>query len=318
MLHVGQREYHRTDGTSKQVTVLESGPKNSHIKPAVTGPGIFLLLIFGMRPGKKKRSYVRYLPVYGSFSTGLIYLSIGVIAILSFLKIKDGGADESSLLAFLYDHNAGKILFWIILSGTICFVLWRIYETIADPYDYGKGLTGLARRTGIAMSTIPDILIALTALQVLMGTGNIQIDGRPLEQRQLVEDVLQKGWGSEAVIAIGVIVCLTALVQFYYGITRGYKERLDIVHYSLTMRKITHVLAWIGYLARGIILGIIGFFFIKAAVKDSASHVVNTDKAFDFIGDHVGHLYFILAAVGTICYGIFMFVLAFAYDADKD
>ena len=83
-----------------------------------------------MRPGQNKTSYVRYLPVYGSFSTGLIYLSIGVIAILSFMKIKDGGADESSLLAFLYDHTAGKVLFWIILLGTICYVLWRIYETV--------------------------------------------------------------------------------------------------------------------------------------------------------------------------------------------
>lgn len=292
--------------------------KKSHLKNANHWAEHFLHLISGMRPGQNKTSYVRYLPVYGSFSTGLIYLSIGVIAILSFMKIKDGGADESSLLAFLYDHTAGKVLFWIILLGTICYVLWRIYETVTDPYGYGKSLTGLARRTGIAMSTIPDILIALTALQVLMGTGNIQIDGRPLEQRQLVEDVLQKGWGSAAVIAVGVIVCLTALVQFYYGITRGYKERLDIVHYSLTMRKATHALAWVGYLARGVILGIIGFFFIKAGVKNSASHVVNTDKAFDFIGDHVGHLYFILAAVGTICYGVFMFILGFAYDADKD
>ena len=271
-----------------------------------------------MRQGHNKRSYVRYLPVYGSFSTGLIYLSIGVIAILSFMKIKDGGADESSLLAFLYDHVAGRILFWIILAGTICYVLWRIYETVTDPYGYGKSLAGLARRTGIAMSTIPDILITLTALQVLRGTGNIQIDGRPLEQRQLVEDALEKGWGTEAIIVIGIVVCLTALIQFYYGITRGYKERLDIVHYSLAMRKATHVLAWIGYLARGIILGIIGFFFIKAGVKDSATYVVNTDKAFDFIGDHVGHLYFILVAVGTICYGAFMFILGFAYDADKD
>jgi hypothetical protein len=45
---------------------------------------------------------------------------------------------------------------------------------------------------------------------------------------------------------------------------------------------------------------------------------VNTDKAFDFIGDQVGHVYFILVAVGTIFYGLFMFALGITYDADND
>jgi hypothetical protein len=45
--------------------------------------------------------------------------------------------------------------------------------------------------------------------------------------------------------------------------------------------------------------------------------VVNTDKAFDFIGDDVGHLYFIMVAAGTICYGLFMFVFGWYYDTDK-
>ena len=264
------------------------------------------------------RTYIRYLPLYGSFSTGLIYLSIGVIAILSFLKIKEGGADESSLLAFIYDYTAGKIFFWIILLGTVCYILWRIFETIKDPYEYGNDLQGFAKRAGIAMSTIPDVLIAITAIQVITGTGNIQVDGQPLEQRMLVGSMLQKGSGDIAVIVLGAVVCITALVQFYYGVTRGYKERLDIAHFSSRMKKVTHLLAWVGYLARGIILAIIGFFFTKAGVLRSASHVVNTDKAFDFIGDNVGHVWFILVALGTICYGIFMFILGFAYDADKD
>lgn len=35
-------------------------------------------------------------------------------------------------------------------------------------------------------------------------------------------------------------------------------------------------------------------------------------------GDHVGHVYFILVAIGTICYGIFMLAHGMAYDAEKD
>ena len=94
---------------------------------------------------------------------------------------------------------------------------------------------------------------------------------------------------------------ITALVQFFYGISKGYKERLNIDHFSKLTTWLTHFLAWFGYFSRGIILGIIGFFFIKAGILEDAQFVVNTDKAFDFIGDHVGHFYFIVVAAGTIC-----------------
>jgi hypothetical protein len=130
--------------------------------------------------------------------------------------------------------------------------------------------------------------------------------------------MLQWQAGSLIVISIGCIFCFTAIVQFLYGVTQGYKERTDIDHLSRATTITVHWLAWIGYSARGFILGIIGFFFVKAGVLKDAHHVVNTDKAFDFIGDHVGHAYFILTAVGTIAYGLFMLLMGITYDHDKD
>ena len=102
-----------------------------------------------------------------------------------------------------------------------------------------------------------------------------------------------------------------------YAISRAYWERLDIYMLSRWKQTTIHILAWAGHFARGIILGIIGFFCIKAGITETAHYVVNTDKAFDFIGDHIGHVYFILVSIGTICYGVFSFVLGAYYDSDK-
>ena len=269
---------------------------------------------------KRKKTigfYVNYLPVYGCLSTGLIYCGIGIIAILSFMKIKDGGADESSLLAYLNESFIGKIIFWLIILGTICYVIWRIVESIKDPYAYGHDAKGIARRIGIAMSTIPDALITLTGIQIMLGTSGIRVDGQPVQLRQTASSMLDETWGEWAVISIGVVTILTALVQFFYGVSKGYKERLDIAHFSKRMKTITHVLAGAGYFSRGVIVGIIGFFFMKAGILDSPEYIVNTDKAVDFIGDHVGHFFFILLSAGTISYGVFMFIQGSAYDPDK-
>jgi hypothetical protein len=267
---------------------------------------------------KQKRIFVHYLPAYGCVATGLIYVSVGVIAILSFLKIKSGGADESSLLAFLNDFVAGKVAIWVILLGTMSYIIWRIYESITDPYGYGKEGKGIAKRIAIALSSLADALIAYTAIEILLGSSKIGANGEPKQQQQLVKEILEQTWGQWLIIGTGVLIGLTALIQFYYGVTRGYKERLDVDHLSTTLTTIIHLLAGAGYLARGIILAITGFFFIKAGIAEDEGYIVNTDKAFDFIGDHMGHIYFIMAAIGTIFYGLFMFTLAVSYDPDKD
>lgn len=267
---------------------------------------------------KKKRKHIALsLAVYGCVATGVIYLAIGVIAILSFLRIKNGGADESSLLVFLNDYLLGKILIWIILLGTLSYMIWRIYEAITDPYAYGSKPWGIAKRTGIALSTVADALIAYSAIQALVGGSNIPENGQPKVQREAVGNILQESWGQTFIIIIGAVVLIVAVTQFIYGITRGYRERLDIAQFSKVVKKTIFTLGLIGYTARGIIIGIIGFFFIKAGITVKEQYIVNTDKAFNFIGDHVGHLYFILVAIGTIFYGLFMFALGITYDNDK-
>jgi len=267
---------------------------------------------------KSKNKFFKYLPIYGCISTGLSYAGVGTIAMLSFLKVRKGGADESSMLAILNDVIIGKILLWIILIGTACYIVWRIFEAVTDPYGYGKDLVGLGKRLGIALSIVADLLIVNAAVRVLLGIGNIQQSGEPVEERELVANMLDQPWGSFIVAAMGIVVLAAAVVQLVYGVTEGYKERLDIDHYSKAGKRIVHFLAWVGYSSRGIIVGIIGFFLLKATFTDDLEFVVNTDKAFDFIGDEIGYVPFIIVALGTICYGIFMIILGIAYDQDKD
>lgn len=271
-----------------------------------------------MTISKKRRRYIRYLPLVGCVSTGAIYVSVGVIALLALFSIREGGADENSLLAFLSNYMAGVVLVWIILVGMVSYIAWRIFEAFRDPYNYGSDMTGIGRRAGIGLSSIADALIAYSAIAVLVGASNYSEDGEPTEQREMVGSMLRQDWGEWLIIGLGLVVIVTAVVQFTYGVTRGYKERVDIAHFNNTKKSIIHFLAWVGYFSRGFILGIIGFFFIKAGFLEEERHVVNTDKAFNFIGENVGNIPFALVAVGTICYGFFMFAMGITYDVDND
>lgn len=249
-------------------------------------------------------------------ATGTLYLGIGIIALLSFFKVRNGGADESSIMVVLNDFILGKILILLILSGTACYVAWRIFEVINDPYHYGRSWRGLGKRTGIALSTTTDALILIAGVRVLLGISAIQGDGQPVEERAMTESLLSGGYGW-IVILIGISFLATAIVQLVYGFTRGYRERVDEHDFNGILENIFHVLALYGYGARGLILGIIGYFFLMAGIQHDAGVVVNTDKAFDFIGDNVSHALFIITAAGTIAYGCFLFALGITYKPSK-
>lgn len=261
----------------------------------------------------RKIKLLKALTLTGCFSTGIIYSGIGIIAILSFLKLKNGGADESSFFVLLNGFVAGQVLNWMIVLGALCFIIWRFYEAFKDPYHIGKDAKGVLLRTGAAFSSGADAFIALSVLRALFGQQKAPVTGEPVQQQDMVAHFLKFQWGQTLVMTIGIIILITAAVLILYGLSERFTETIKVKDFSKKQKILLHAIAYAGYFSRGAILMIIGFFFVESAVKNNGSYIVNTDKAFDFIGDHVGHPWFILIAVGTISYGVYMFILGLHY-----
>ena len=64
----------------------------------------------------------------------------------------------------------------------------------------------------------------------------------------------------------------------------------------------------LGYTARGIVLGIIGYFLLQAALQSDASEAQGTEGALNFLSTTGGPYLMAAVAIGLACYGIFMFV----------
>ena len=266
--------------------------------------------------GVKKNKVLKLLTFVGCFSTGIIYAAVGIIAILSFLRLKKGGADESSFFVLLNGFVAGRMLNWLIIFGAICFIIWRFYEAIKDPYKIGGDVKGIIIRTGAAFSSFADAFIAFSVFQALFSQQKALKTGEPVQQRNMAWALLENDWGAELMIAVAIIVLITAVVLMFYGLSKRFTETIDGTHFNKNQKSVLHGIAYAGYLSRGIILGIIGYSFLRAAITNNGNSVVNTDKAFDFIGDNFGGVPFILVAIGTTCYGVYMFVLGMHYDID--
>jgi hypothetical protein len=178
----------------------------------------------------------------------------------------------------------------------------------------GNDTNGILLRTGTACSSAADAFIVLSALRATFDQHKAPLTGEPTQQKHMVAHLLQFHWGQTAVLLIGVIILVTAVVLVLYGLSKRFTEAIRADHFNKKQKSIVHAIAYAGYFSRGVILLITGFFFVKSAIKNKSTYIVNTDKAFDFIGDHIGHPWFILIALGTMLYGGYMFVLGLNYD----
>lgn len=254
---------------------------------------------------------------FGCVATAVVYVLLGLFALLSLFRLKDGGADEASVLKFFEDVQLGKVVISIILLGMLAYMMWRFYEAINDPYQYGRQGKGIIIRLLTAFSAISDGLIAWPAIESLIGMNPATKSGNPEAQRESINGMMEHTAGVWLVAAIGCITLITAIVQFVYVFKEAYEERIDFQKLSPAKRRIITSLSYAGHIARGIILGIIGFFMFKAAITRNGRLVVNTDKAFDFLGDNIGKPVFAVIAFGTICYGFFMMAMGYYYDFRK-
>lgn len=260
--------------------------------------------------------WVRLLARFGCVATALVYALLGVVALLSLMRIRHGGADEASIAKLLEEVPGGKVVTGIILLGMLAFVVWRFYEAINDPYQYGRRWKGVFIRVVTACSAVSDALIGWPALASLLGTNTAAADGEPAAQRQSFAHLMEQG-GAWAVCLVGLVTSVTAVVQFVYAFRRLYEERIEMDALRPARQTLVHVTAWVGQAARGIVLGIMGFFMLKAGLTQNAALIRNTDKAFDFLGDNLGRAVFAVVAVGTLFYAVFMTLLGYYYDFRK-
>jgi len=245
----------------------------------------------------------------GCCAIGTVYVLIGVGAMLALLRIAAPAADEQRILHRILELPLGGALIGAVALGTLAYILWLIFDAVFDPYGFGDGLKGMAERIGIALTTVTYGKIGWSAVKALMGSG-----ARGEQERQrLTSHVLEWSGGRWLVGVAGVLVAIVGLLQIKFVYQGEHWRWIEPRRASRFARVMVDALAWAGYGARCAILLVLGWFLLHAAWAFDPNDVGDTDSAFDFLGlsgSAAGHVLFSVVALGTICYGLFMYVNA--------
>ena len=91
---------------------------------------------------------IRYLAKAGYSSRGVVYLVIGVFALLAAIGSGENKSAKDALSTVL-SQPFGTVMIVVLIAGLVGYVLWRLIQAIFDTDGHGRTLKGFTIRIGL-------------------------------------------------------------------------------------------------------------------------------------------------------------------------
>jgi len=202
----------------------------------------------------------------GFVARGLIYVILGVLAWK--LAIGSGGtsADQQGALRAIAHQPFGHALLLLVAIALAGYAFWRLFRAALGHGPEGSDSS--ADRIAALGSGIAYAGLCALAVDILLGSGT---------SHKTAAGVF--GWtaGTWLVGAAGVVFIGIGGYQAYRGFSRDFLEDSKTGEMDAAVRRVFESIAVAGYVARAVVLGLVGVFLVKAAVEFDPNNAVGLD-----------------------------------------
>ena len=251
----------------------------------------------------KKEQWLQRFARFGFASIGVVYCLMGFLTVMAALGLSSKKADKSEAFKFIYDQPFGKIMLVAIALGMMGYVMFRIFQAFLDTEKKGNDAKGITSRLSYASSAV--IYSSLIIYAIKLASGN---PGSGDKREFFVSKVMTYPMGEWIVGIAALVIIGIGINQIYLGLSKKFMKHVRL--YSSSFQQGFQKAGMIGYVARGIVLSIVGYFLLRAAIDSNPREANGTREAFDFLQQNFGNLLMSVVALGLIAYGVFMFVRA--------
>lgn len=241
----------------------------------------------------------------GYAARGVIYLTIGSLAILSVLGASGSDADSKGAVMTIKSQPFGEALLVVLVIGLIGYILWRAVQGIGDADDHGTSVKGLAIRGGLVISAITHSVLCFWIIKLLLHTTD---DASGQSASSTVSDYAGSDVTAWLVGLVGVIVIGVGLAHLYKGYTCGFKKYMAFpADKSEWMTRVCQF----GLLARGVVWGIVGWVVLRSAIVAGSSDTKGISDAFEWLRTSpFGTWLILIVAAGLFAFGVYSFLEA--------
>ena len=252
----------------------------------------------------------------GWLAKGLVYVLAGALAlVLAATAIGWAGSGSSTKEASpngaikeIAAHTGGPVLLLAVAGGMFLYALWRLVTALLPGSTDAKGW---AKRIGFLVSAVIYTTLGVTAV-ALARTPTTTTDGNQTVQ-QKTTGILTHSYGQWLIGAVGVIVIVVGLYRMVLGLRSDVDNELSLGGLSAARRRWIERLGAVGEFGRGVGIGLIGFFLVRAAVTFRADEATGLDGVLRRMATfRWGDALVAVVGIGFVAYGLFC-VLTFTH-----
>jgi hypothetical protein len=251
-----------------------------------------------------RHPYTKKFARFGFYTKGFLFMVIGVLAIFVAIGQKGGElADPSGALTTIAEKPYGRILLIVFIVGALSHGGWNILRGVADVDNAGGGVQGIFKRSIAVGVGIFYIFLAWTAWSLIIAEKIVDQNG--VVTKTMVGILLSLPLGALLVLIIGLSLIGGGIHECYSGISGKYQENFRLFPLGDNQRRFVTALGVISFAARALIMVLMGYFFITAAIKYNADEAAGLDGALAALArTSYGKTLLFVTAAGLVCHGV--------------
>lgn len=252
------------------------------------------------------KPWVRRFARFGYIAKCLVYGMVGVLAALAAFGPGGDTTGTSGALQSLAAIPFGEVALWFIGIGLIGYILWDFIKAIKDPENEGTDAKGLIKRTGYFISGLIYSNLAFGAIKLASNTGSA---GGENSEKTISASLMEQPFGVWLVGIIGAIIIGYGVYELYSGAKEKFMSKFKTYEMNDKERKIARLSGKIGLISRGIVLSMVGFFFIRTAYTHNPNESKGLGGALTELANQpFGKSLLAIVAAGLILYGIYQII----------
>jgi len=252
---------------------------------------------------REARPWIIWMGRVGFAAMGAVHLLVGVLALMSVVTIASASGTEGALRQIVR-LPFGQFLLIAVTVGLVCYALWRFVQSFMDTDVKGSDAKGIAMRIGFAVIGVVCLGLSFSAVKIFLGTQS----NDSVWAQSWTAWLLAQPFGQWLVGLAAAISAAVGFLHFYIAYATKFRENWTLSAMSESQENWGTWFGIVGFIARGVVFCIIGFFLAYAAWQSNAGQVRDFGSALSTLEQQPYGAWLLgVVAIGLFSYGIFMF-----------
>jgi hypothetical protein len=248
----------------------------------------------------------------GWLAKGVVYVIAGILCLMvaskasGWSKSPAAGAQEASptgALKTVAHATGGPLLMWLLAIGLLIYAAWRL---VSAALPGSSDAEAVAKRIGFVVSAIIYATFAFTAIALATSSATSDKANGNSKVTSLTGRVMGHSGGRWLIGLIGLIVMAVGAYRISKGVKQDINDELDLSGLSAERLRWTERFGRIGEIGRGVGIGLVGFFMLRAAITYDPNEATGLDGALRRLAvNSWGVLVIVIVGIGFAAYGVF-------------